>query len=182
MIDADTPVRPEIDAELAALIRGGASVEARANAARAAGILRDRAAVPALSKALQSKEDDVMMFESLIALQKIRDPAGGSAAIFLVRDLDEKLQLAAIETVGVLRTAEAVPDLRRVLENGGKKARPAALAALGQIADPATRPVFAQYLNDKDERLRAPSSVAAIRSGESSSTPSARSGKATRYG
>ncbi len=171
VIDPDTPVRPEIDAELAALVRGGASVEARANAARAAGILRDRAAVPALSAALQSKDDDVLMFESLIALQKIRDPSAGSAAIFLVRDLDEKLQLAAIETVGILRTADAVPDLRRVLENGSKKARPAALAALGQIADPSTRPLFAQYLNDKDERLRAAAAEGLARVGLAEDRP-----------
>jgi HEAT repeat protein len=154
VIDPDTPVRPEIDETLARLVSGAATAEARANAARAAGILRDRAAVPALSEALQSK-DDVLMYEALIAMQKIRDPAAGSAAIFLVRDLDEKLQLAAIDTVGLLRTADAVPDLKRVLETGNKKARPAALAALGQIADPSTRPIFAQFLNDKDDRMRA---------------------------
>ncbi|MGD0578374.1 MAG: HEAT repeat domain-containing protein [Bryobacteraceae bacterium] len=153
-IDPDTPVRPEIVEALSRLIRNASSFEARANAARAAGILRARAAVPALSEALKSK-DDVLMFESLVAMQKIRDTSAGPSAIFLVRDLNEKLQLAAIETVGVLRTTEAVPDLKRVLETGGKKARPAALAALGQIADPSTRPIFAQFLNDKDDRMRA---------------------------
>jgi len=153
MVDPDTPLRPEIAAAVSRLVRDASSVEARANAARAAGILRLRSAVPALSEALKSK-DDVLMLESLIALQKIRDASAGTAAIFLVRDLNEKLQLAAIETVGVLRTTDAVPDLKRVLESGGKKARPAALSALGQIADPSTRPIFAQFLNDKDDHMR----------------------------
>jgi HEAT repeat protein len=169
-IDPDTPLRPEIAAALSRLVGDASSVEARANAARAAGILRLRSAVPALSEALKSK-DDVLMLESLIALQKIRDASAGSAAIFLVRDLNEKLQLAAIETVGVLRTTDAVPDLKRVLESGGKKARPAALSALGQIADPSTRPIFAQFLNDKDDRMRASAAEGMARVGLAEDRP-----------
>ena len=36
------------------------------------------------------------MYESLIALQKIRDPAAGPGMAFLLRDLDEKVQMAAL--------------------------------------------------------------------------------------
>jgi HEAT repeat protein len=154
VIDPDTPVRPEITEAVIRLIGGAASDEARANAARAAGILRARAAVPALCASLKSKSDG-LMFESLIALQKIRDTSSGSAAIFLVRDLNEKLQIAAIDLVGLLRTADAVPDLKRVVENGNKKPRRAALSALGQIADPSSLTYFEQYLNDKDDGMRA---------------------------
>lgn len=154
VIDADTPVRPEVTQAVVRLIGGAASVEARANAARAAGILRARAAVPALTSALRSK-DDGLMFEALIALQKIRDVSSGPSVLFLVRDLNEKLQIAAIDTVGLLRTADAVPDLKRVVENGNKKPRRAALSALGQIADPSSLTYFQQYLNDKDEGMRA---------------------------
>ena len=154
MIDPDTPVRAEVIEAVVRLIGGAASVEARANAARVAGILRARAAVPALSAALRSKSDG-LIFESLIALQKIRDASAGSAAMFLVRDLDEKLQIAAIDLVGLLRTKDAVPDLKRVVENGNKKPRRAALAALGQIADPSSLAYFEQYLNDKDDGMRA---------------------------
>ena len=154
VIDPDTPVRAEVIEAVVRLIGGAASVEARANAARVAGILRARAAVPALSAALRSKSDG-LIFESLIALQKIRDASAGSAAMFLVRDLDEKLQIAAIDLVGLLRTKDAVPDLKRVVENGNKKPRRAALAALGQIADPSSLAYFEQYLNDKDDGMRA---------------------------
>jgi HEAT repeat protein len=153
-IDPDTPVRPEIIQAVVRLIGGAASVEARANAARVAGILRARAAVPALTETLRSKSDG-LMFESLIALQKIRDTSAGPSAIFLVRDLNEKLQISAIDLIGLLRTAEAVPELKRVVENGNKKPRRAALSALGQIADPSSLSYFEQYLNDKDEGMRA---------------------------
>jgi hypothetical protein len=154
VIDPDTPVRPEVIQTIVPLIGGAASMDARANAARAAGIFRARAAVPALTAALKSKSDG-LMFEALIALQKIRDVSAGSSAVFLVRDMDEKVQIAAIDLVGMLRTTDAVPDLKRVVENGNKKPRRSALAALGQIADPASLPYFEQYLNDKDEGLRA---------------------------
>jgi len=154
MIDPDTPVRAEVIEAVVRLIGGAASVEARANAARVAGILRTRAALPALSAALKSK-DDGLMFEALIAMQKIRDASAGPGALFLVRDLNEKLQIAAIDLVGLLRTTDAVPDLKRVVENGNKKPRRAALSALGQIADPGSLAYFERYLDDKDEGMRA---------------------------
>jgi HEAT repeat protein len=154
VIDPDTPVRPEVIQAVVPLIGGAASMEARANAARVAGIFRARAALPALTAALKSKSDG-LMFEALIALQKIREVSVGSSVVFLVRDLDEKLQIAAIDLVGLLRTTEAVGDLKRVVENGNKKPRRAALAALGQIADPSSLPYFEQYLNDKDDGMRA---------------------------
>lgn len=154
LIDPDTPVRPEVIEAVVRLVGGAASVEARANAARVAGILRTRAAIPALSAALKSKSDG-LIFEALIALQKIRDVSAGPTALFLVRDLNEKLQIAAIDLVGLLRTTDAVPDLKRVVENGTKKPRRAALAALGQIADPSSLTYFQRYLNDRDEGMRA---------------------------
>ena len=60
-------------AELAAqLARGGASLDVRANAARAIGILRGKEAVPDLLEAIHTK-DSAVIYESLNALQKIRD-------------------------------------------------------------------------------------------------------------
>ena len=174
VVDADTPVRPEIGQALVRLIGGGASIDSRSNAARAAGILRVAAAVPALSEALKSKED-VLMFEALIALQKIRDISAGPGTIFLVRDLNEKIQIAAIDTVGLLRTTEAVPDLKRVVEHGTKKARPAAIAALGQIGDPATRPMFIEYLKDHDDKIRAAACEGLARTGSPADQPLVRS-------
>jgi len=46
VIDAFIEVRPEVAQGLGRLVRGGSSMESRANAARAAGILRAKAALP----------------------------------------------------------------------------------------------------------------------------------------
>jgi HEAT repeat protein len=165
VIDPDVRVRPEIAAGLGRLASGGAPMEVRANAARALGILRGRAAIPDLVQALRSK-DDRLMFEALIALQKIRDRDAGPRAVFLIRDLDPKIQKAAIETAGILGAAEAVPDLKRVLETSpDKRIRRAALAALGQIGDAASRPLFLQYLKDRDEGMRAAAAEGLARTG-----------------
>ena len=139
---------------LGRLVRSGSSVESRANAARAVGILRGRAAVPDLLDALNSTGR--VMYESLVALQKIRDPASGPKLAFLVRDLQDEVQIAAIQAVGVLRTREAAPDLREVLRHPrNQRAKREALEALAMIADPADYQVFIQNMGDKDDALRA---------------------------
>ena len=91
VIDAFVEVRPEVIESVGKLARGGASVEVRANAARALGILRGRAAIPDLAEALHSKDNQVM-YEALIAFQKIRDPESAPRITFLLRDLDERIQ------------------------------------------------------------------------------------------
>ena len=99
IIDAYVEVRPEVIAALGKLASAGASLDSRANACRALGILRGRAAIPDLVEALHSKDDPVM-YEALIALQKIRDPSAAPRIAFLLRDLEEKIQIAALETTG----------------------------------------------------------------------------------
>jgi hypothetical protein len=75
---------------------------------------------------------------------------------FLLRDLNSKVQIAAIETTGLLHNREAAPDLIDVLKRAKEaKVRRAALAALAMMPDPARRDLYAQYLQDKDEKLRA---------------------------
>ena len=75
---------------------------------------------------------------------------------FLLRDLDEKIQIQALETTGLLRNKDAAPDVRDALEHARTvKVRRAALEALAMIADPADRTVFLHNLNDRDDGLRA---------------------------
>jgi len=155
VIDPDTPVRKEIVEALARLVEGGSSMDSRANAARALGILRGRDGLPALVNALRSK-DSRLMFEALIAIQKIRDRSVADRVAFLVRDLDERVQLAAIETAGILGSREAVPLLHRVLDAPrSRKVRRAAVLALAQIADEDSRNLFLSLIGDSDESIRA---------------------------
>jgi HEAT repeat protein len=140
---------------LGRLARGGASIESRANAARALGILRGQAAIPDLLEALHSK-DGRLMYESLIALQKIRDPAAGPGLAFLLRDLDEKVQVAALQATGILRNQSAASDVRDVIDRARTpRIRREALTTLAMLADPADRGIFLRYLTDKDDGLRA---------------------------
>ncbi len=156
VIDAYVQARPEVIEALGHLARGGASLEARANAARAVGILRGKAAIPDLLEAMKSK-DDAILYESLIAIQKIHDPSVAPKLHYLLRDLDEKVQIAAIETTGLLQNKEALPDLVSVLNRARSgRVRHTALTAIAMMPDDSSRPLYTKYISDKDESLRAP--------------------------
>ena len=155
IIDSFVEVRPEVIAALGRLASGGASLESRANACRALGILRGKDAEPQLTEALHSK-DNQTIYEALIALQKIRDPAAGPSVAFLLRDLEERIQVAAIETTGLLRNREAAPQLRDALDRArSPKVKRAAISSLAMLGDPADHAVFVQSLSDKDDAIRA---------------------------
>jgi HEAT repeat protein len=154
VIDPYIMVRPEVIVALGKLARGGASMEARANAARALGVLRGQAAVPDLLEAIRTKDTDVI-YESLVALQKIRDQSAAPRITFLLRDLNPKVQVAAIETTGLLQNKEAVPDLVDALNRArDAKVRRAALTAIAMLPAESSRSLYAQYLRDKDEKMR----------------------------
>ncbi len=78
IIDPSVTVREDIGPALGAEVTGGSSDDARSNAARAAGILRAKAAVPALSGSLRAHNSQLII-ECLVALQKIKDPSAGPA-------------------------------------------------------------------------------------------------------
>lgn len=155
VIDPFVEVRPEVGSALGRMARSGSSMEARANAARAAGILRARAAVPDLLEAVRSKDTKVI-YESLIALQKIGDRSAGPRVSFLLRDLDENVQVTAVETAGLLYNLEALPDLKGVLaRTKSRRVRRAALYSIAMLPDPSNRSLLAGYLRDRDAELRA---------------------------
>lgn len=168
VVDSWITVRPEIITAIGKLARGGSSLESRANAARAIGILRGKAAVPDLLQSLQTKDTDVL-FESLVALQKIGDTSAGPRITVLLRDLVERVQVAAIETVGLLKTREAVPDLQKVFDSAKAiRVRRAALTSLAMLADAKSRPYFDSGFQDKDDKVRAAAAEGYARLNESS--------------
>jgi HEAT repeat protein len=155
VIDPYIQPRPDVIVALGLLARNGSTVESRANAARAIGILRGKAVVPDLIQALHSKDTQVI-YEALVALQKIRDPEAASSIAFLMRDLDPKVQIAALETTGLLQNKSAVPDLIGVLNSArDNKVRRAALTALAMLPQDTSREIYARYIQDKDDKLRA---------------------------
>ena len=155
VIDPSVTVRPDVGEAIAVEISGGASIDARTNAARAAGILRLRTAVPSLVSSLRAR-DSPLIFESLVAIQKIKDPSAGPGVSPVATDLDERIQITALETIGVLHSVESAPNVRSALNSARSlKVRRAALEALASLGIASDRPTFQQYAEDKDSELRA---------------------------
>lgn len=155
IIDRYVEVRPDVIASLGKLARGGGNMDARANAARALGILRGQPALEDLFAALRSKDSSVI-YESLIAIQKIRDKSAAPRIAFLMRDLDPKVQIAVIETSGLLQNKEALPGLADVLNRtDNKNVRRAALTAIAMLPEEQNRTHYARYVNDGNEDMRA---------------------------
>jgi HEAT repeat protein len=154
-IDPFVMVHPEVITALGQLARGAASLDARANACRAVGILRGRAALPDVVDSLRSKDNN-LMYEALVAMQKIRDPEAGPKIIYLLRDLDDRIQMTAIETTGVLRTVDALPTLRSIVNSPrNNRSERAALAAVAMMPEARDRDLFLKQIGAKDEKLRA---------------------------
>ncbi len=171
VVDASVNVRPEIIQALGKLSRGGATMESRANAARAVGILRGKAAVPDLTEAVKSKDTQVI-YEAIVALEKIRDASAGPAIAFRLRDPTEKVQVAAIEATGVLENKAAVFQVRDAFDRTrNAKVRRAALGTIAMLPNEENRPLFQTYLNDKDDGLRAASAEGIARLKNSQDRP-----------
>ncbi len=154
MVPGFVQPREDAIAGLAGIVQKSIAMESRANAARAIGILRGRAALPALIGVLRSK-DDLLMYESLVAIQKIHDPAAAPRIAFLLRDLNERIQVKAIETTGMLGNREALHDLTALMDRDRSiKVKRAAMGAIGMLADESSRPLLTRFLEDKDDGLR----------------------------
>ena len=154
VIDGYVEVRPDVVQAIGKVARNGASLDSRANGARALGILRSGKALPDLADALSTK-DSTVLYEILKAFEKIRDPKAAAYFAYLLKDLNERVQMMAIETSGVLANRESLPPLREALQNARTvKIQRAALSAIGKIPDPASRDLYEHYLNDKDADLR----------------------------
>ena len=136
------------------LIRGGGN-EAKANAARALGVLRGAAHTDALLEGARSR-DSTTIIESVLAIKKLQATSVGPDIVFLLRDPALAVQEAAIVTAGQLRTREAVPQLVEI-SNESRKARIRALAltALAKIPDNGQRRLFTTFLSHKDKLMRA---------------------------
>lgn len=155
IIDPFVIVRPDVITALGQLARGGSSFDSRANACRAVGILRGRAALPDLIEALRSKDNNVM-YEALAAMEKIGDPSAGPRITYLLRDLDDRVQTTAIETAGTLRSTDALPTLRSIVASPrNTKAQRAALFAIAMMPQPQDRDLLLQQLASRDDKLRA---------------------------
>lgn len=171
VIDPFVLVRPEVITALGQLARGGSSLDSRANACRAIGILRGRAALPDLIEALRSKDNNIM-YESLAAMEKIGDASAGPKITYLLRDLDDRVQSTAIETAGTLRSTDALPTLRSIVANPrNTKVQRSALMAIAMMPQPQDRDLLLRQLGSKDDKLRGAAAEGLGRIGDQADVP-----------
>ncbi len=154
-IDPYVRVNPDAVRAIAEVIVSSRNSDARANAARALGVLRGREGLAALQQGARSRDSKIIL-ESVYAIKKIQDMSAGPDIVFLLRDLDEDVQFAVIQTVGQLRTREAGPALIEIIEESDQaRIRREALVALAKIPDPEQRPLFLTFMRHQDKFLRA---------------------------
>lgn len=169
IIPAYVEVRPDVIQGISELVSGGASMDSRSNAARALGILRGKAAVGKLVEALHTHDEDVI-YESLIALDKINDPSAGPGAAFLVGDFNKRIQIAALDLEGVLRNQGALPRIRDVFSRAkDKKVRVSALEAIASMPEAQDSKLLEGRVKDKDPDIRAAALEGLGRLGEAGS-------------
>lgn len=155
VIPSYVAVNPAVGKAIEVVIRQGKSMEVRAVAARAAGILLLRNALAGLQDGLRSRST-LLISECILAIKKIRDPSSGPSIVFLLRDLDPQVQLAVIETVGTLRTVEATPELLQIIKNTQlNRIKHAALISLAKIPGNGQRDMFLDFLKSRNKNTRA---------------------------
>ena len=176
VIEPDVPVDPVVIAALRARIidpeRG-----IRKTAIRGLGILRATPAVPDLVRVVREDRDDGLRFDSVRALRKIGDTSIGDELVALLNLNNDTVRNELMATLGSMRHRGAVPELTRIVEHAPRTDGPrvVALAALADIADPASGALFEQFKADRNEpmRLYANEGIARTAGAESKSAISA---------
>ena len=155
IVDPDVPVDPDVIATLRARI-GDPERGIRRTAIRGLGILCARPAVPDLLQVVREDRDDGLRFDGVRALRKIADASIADQLVALLNVNSDTVRNELMATLGSMRYRGAVPELTRIVEQATPASTPqiVALAALADIADPASVPVFERFRADKNEALR----------------------------
>jgi HEAT repeat protein len=153
VVEPDVPVDPAVVSTLRA--RSGDSDRGiRQSAIRGLGTLRARPAVPDLLRVVREDRDDDLRFDAVRALRKIGDTSIADDLIALVNINGDLVRNELIATLGSMRYRGAVPELTRIAEPRTDVASVLALAALADVADPSSMPLFDRLKGDQDESVR----------------------------
>lgn len=154
VIDPWVAVRAEDRDAILAVLRQTASRDAKLQAAEALATLRVKQGLAELYPLLQSK-DDGLMLAALRAIETAGDKTAANETVFLLRDLNDRIQARAITINGLFRNEAALPDLAEVFARGRSAAsKAAALEAIAMIGAPESRGLFEQNLDSREDRLR----------------------------
>ena len=98
------------------------------------GRLKERSAVPELSKAVKDNSNDVKIY-SLWAIGNIEDPVGGPAALEALSDPDPGVQRMAVGALSSLRYAPAKNALEANLQSSNQALKYDSAVALARLKD-----------------------------------------------
>ena len=126
----------------------------RAQAAESLGNLRDRKATPALIKALGDKNRNVRA-SVIVAFGYLRDRSAVEPLINYYKTEDDLgLRISALNVLGVLGDARALPLMIQTLKDKNARIRTIAAQALGRLRKPeATKPLL-EAAKDPDRNVR----------------------------
>ena len=155
IVEPDVPVDPIVITTLTARI-SDSEKGIRRTAIRGVGILRGQTAVPELVRVVREDRDDSLRFDGVRSLRKIADASVGDHLVSLLNINDDTVRNEMMATLGSMRYRGAVPELTRIVDATAKTDTPrvVALAALADIADPSSAPLFERLKGDKYEPLR----------------------------
>lgn len=155
VVEPDIPVDPIVISTLIARI-GDLQRGIRRTAIRGLGILRAKPAVADLVRVVREDRDDGLRFDAARSLRKIGDASVGDELVALLNINGDAVRNELMETLGAMRHHGAVPELTRIVSSAARTDGPRviALAALADIADPSSVPLFEQLRDDKNEPLR----------------------------
>ncbi len=134
----------------------------RAKAARSLGILKGKAAVPALVLSLRDDSSNNVRFEAIRSLRKISDVSVGRELINYLGYSDPRLRNEAVFTLGRFRLREAAPELTRRFEaesalpvkDQDNTYREILLEALASIGERRSEGLFQKELKSQDDVIR----------------------------
>lgn len=144
----------------------------RQKAVRALGILRGRAAVPAILHSVQEERSNSVRFEAIRSLRKIGDAAVAPELMNYIGYPDRKIRAEAISAISWFHYRPAAAEFARLYERESslppkdidKEYREQLIGGLAIIADPSSQSLFMKEKQSPDDgiRLRAVEGLARI--------------------
>ncbi|MGO8929627.1 MAG: family 16 glycoside hydrolase [Limisphaerales bacterium] len=154
---------PERTKELVAILQSEAPLFEKARACQQLGEIGTREAVPALAKLLS---DEHLSAYARSGLEGIPDASAAAALRTALGTVKGSLLAGVINSLGVLRDAQAVAALRPLAEDPASGVAKEALLALGRIANGESIQILRQALIAGPEAARADAAAACLLAAE----------------
>jgi HEAT repeat protein len=141
----------EQENKLIAVLESDVSHKEKVDACRELAVIGTKDAVPALAALLR---DEKLSHMARYGLEPIPDPAVDDVLRDALGNLEGRLLVGVIASIGVRRDTKAVPPLKRFLQHSDADVVQAAARALGRIATPDVAKLLEETLAKAPEELR----------------------------